>query len=291
MTTALAYLLICLASVLFGCQFVFQQKYSKNEGTSVTGAFRFAFFVAAMQIIVVFLLPGNINGLGIKTAAIAALSSVNTILNSYFAVKVFEKADMTLFSIFEMLGGMALPFAAGLLFFREDATVFKFLGFALITAALILETGKASKITKQALFYYLGLFATNGMSGVYAKINQSFEDGASANGFMLMSAVWTVIFCGLALLFTKFIKKQGVSFANTKSAFLAIVPYVVIATLGNFLLLTALETLPASVQYPMSTGGTIVVSAVISLIQKEKLKPRNCIAVCVAVISAIVIAL
>lgn len=289
----LAYSFIVLASVMFGTQFVFQQKYSSSEGTTVNGAMRFSLFSAIFQIPLMLLMSvkGGLEGFTLAAAAVCAVNAVNNILNSYFCVKVFESADMTLFSIFMMLGGMTLPFIAGMVFFDEAPTVPKFIGFALIAAALVLETGKASPVKGKTMIYYIGLFVTNGMSGVYAKLNQSLESGASTNAYILMTACGTIIICSAALLVNGIIRKQSIAFGSTKTALLAIAPYIVIATLGNFLLLTALETLPASVQYPMSTGGTIVVSAVITLLQKQKLKVRNYIAVAIAVASAIIIAL
>jgi len=293
-STPIAYCLITLASVMFGMQFIFQQKYSREEGTSVNGALRFSLFGAFFQIPLVLLMSlviGGLKGFNLATMGICTLMAFNNILNAYFCVKVFESADMTLFSIFEMLGGMTLPFIAGMVFFHEAATLPKFIGFALIALSLVLETGKASPVKGKAVFYYAGLFISNGMAGVYSKLNQSLENGAEVSAYIIMYASATIVICSVALLFNKSVRKQNISFANSKTALFAIAPYIVVATLGSFFLLTALETLPASVQYPMSTGGTIVVSAIISTIQREKLKPRNYIAAAIAVASAIIIAL
>ena len=292
MSTALAYGFICMASVMFGTQFIFQQRYSKKEGTTVNGAMRFSFFVSLFQIPFLFILPADEPiSFTLPAAAICLVSSVNSILNAYFCVKVFERADMTLFSIFEMLGGMTLPFIGGMLFFGEPPTAPKFIGFALIALSLFLETGKFSRIDKRSLFYYFSLFITNGLSGVFAKWNQTLENGVSGNSFIMISSIWTLIICGVCLLVQKFAMKKSIGFTSPKNAFISIIPYVVIATLGSVFLLTALEVLPASVQYPMSTGGTIVVSVIISTIRREKLKVQNYIAAVIAVISAVVIAL
>lgn len=292
-TVPVAYLLTALAAVMFGTQFIFQQKYSNTEGTTVNGALRFSLFCSFFQIPLVLLISitGGLEGFTLAAATICVINAFNSILNAYFCVKVFESADMTLFSIFMMLGGMTLPFIAGMVFFNEDPTLPKFIGFALIALALVLETGKASPVRGKTVIYYLGLFVTNGLSGVYAKLNQSIENSASTNAYIIMTAAATIVICSAALLFKKTVKKESISFGSTKTALLAIIPYIIIATLGNFLSLTGLRALDASVQYPISTGGTIVVSAVVTLLQKEKLKPRNYIAVAISVAAAIIIAM
>lgn len=288
---AFAYFLICSASVLFGCQFIFQQKYQQCEGTSVCASMRMSLIASALQILLLFIMPGGLDGFTPQASGIAAISAINNIFNVYFIVKVFECADMALFSIFEMLGGMTLPFAAGILFFDEAITLHKTIGFFLIAFSLVIETGKFSKTSFKSVLYYAGLFITNGLSGVFAKFNQSLENGASANAFLMMTSAFTVVLCMIALAYQKLVCKKDIKPKSTKKTFLCIVPYIIIATLGSVCLLSALETLPASVQYPISTGGTIVVSVIISTIRKEHPAIRSYIAAVIAVASAIIIAL
>jgi len=51
--------------------------------------------------------------------------------------------------------------------------------------------------------------------------------------------------------------------------------YSAFNSIGNLLLLIALTKLPASVQYPIVTGGTIVFATVIDLLRKEKVSKRE----------------
>ena len=67
--------------------------------------------------------------------------------------------------------------------------------------------------------------------------------------------------------------------------------YAVFATTGNLLMLLAILHLPATVQYPIVTGGVIVLSAVADLIRKERVTPRTWVAVAVAFVASVVIAL
>ena len=53
-------------------------------------------------------------------------------------------------------------------------------------------------------------------------------------------------------------------------------------SVANMLLLIALLKLPASVQYPMVTGGVIVFSTVIELVRKSKLTKKEIAAALIA---------
>ena len=59
--------------------------------------------------------------------------------------------------------------------------------------------------------------------------------------------------------------------------------------LGNIILMVSLLYLPASLQFPFSTGAAVVFAAVITLLQGKKMPIREIIAVFVALVSTIFI--
>ena len=73
------------------------------------------------------------------------------------------------------------------------------------------------------------------------------------------------------------IKKQGVHIVKKAIAFAFCGG--ILGRVANFLLLLALAVLPASTQYPMVTGGVMVVSTVISLIIGQKPSKREVLSV------------
>jgi multidrug transporter EmrE-like cation transporter len=63
------------------------------------------------------------------------------------------------------------------------------------------------------------------------------------------------------------------------------------AYMGNFLHLTVAEKVPASVQFPLVSGGVIVLSAIVSrLIFKEKIRKIEWVSVVGALVSTILFA-
>lgn len=67
--------------------------------------------------------------------------------------------------------------------------------------------------------------------------------------------------------------------------------YSVVNGIGNLLLLIALLYVPASVQYPVVTGGTIVISTLISLIKRDKITKKELMAAGIAFVATCFMAL
>ena len=66
--------------------------------------------------------------------------------------------------------------------------------------------------------------------------------------------------------------------------------YGVFNGIGNWLLLISLVHLPASVQYPLVTGGVMVFSTIISMIRKEKLTKTDYIAAVISFAASVLMA-
>jgi hypothetical protein len=220
----------------------------------------------------------------------ATVYAVSSMAMSYYSLKAFAVANLSVYSVFSMLGGMILPFFLGVLFFDEgDKLVFKIICCALIVVAVLLNV-KSGKQDKKALFYYFAVFVLNGMSGVISKLHQSSSlSPVDSSSFMLWSAVVTVVLSAAWLL----IAYRQIPLIKGKNIFF-VTGYGVFNGLGNLFLLIALSGengLPASVQYPLVTGGVMVCSTIISTIRKEKLTVREYIATFIALLASIFIAL
>ena len=220
----------------------------------------------------------------------ATIYAISSITMSYYSLKAFSVANLSVFSVFSMLGGMILPFFLGVLFFDEgDNLIFKIICCALIVVAVLLNI-KSGKQDKKALFYYFAVFVLNGMSGVISKLHQSSSlNPVDSTSFMLLSAAVTVVISAAWLL----IAYRGIPLIKGKSI-LFVTGYGVFNGLGNLFLLIALSGengLPASVQYPLVTGGVMVCSTIISTIRKEKLTVREYVATAIALLASVFIAL
>lgn len=302
-----AYIMIIASVVLFSSQFIFQRRYNSREGADMYATYLFSFLVAIVKILLVVVIYGAsknlLDGITVYGAAVALLSSVNGLLNAYFSANAFRYADMSLYSMFMMLGGMALPFVFGILRFGEPLSAAKIVCCVMIAAALLLETsGGGGK--RGAAKYYIGVFITNGLSGVFATYNQNprnyggfIPTGVPSETYLMLTGFWSLLLCGICLCI-KLAREKRKIMQEPKSSLPAAAAFGLVGSLGNLFILLALRTLDASVQYPMITGGTIVVSTLVSMIpvkwineKTAKLSARNYIAVAAAVIASVIIAL
>ncbi|MBQ7910399.1 MAG: hypothetical protein IJ363_06395 [Clostridia bacterium] len=286
----LYYTLVIISTVLFSLQFLFTQRFQETSGTGMKPTLVFSLYKSLVIIFMMLLISGFKIGFSWFSLLMATVYAVSSMAMSYYSLKAFAVANLSVYSVFSMLGGMILPFFLGVLFFDEgDKLVFKIICCALIVVAVLLNI-KSGKQDKKALFYYFAVFVLNGMSGVISKLHQSSPySPVDSTSFMLWSSVVTVVLSAAWLL----IAYRQIPLIKGKNIFF-VTGYGVFNGLGNLFLLIALSGesgLPASVQYPLVTGGVMVCSTIISTIRKEKLTVREYVATFIALLASIFIAL
>ena len=131
------------------------------------------------------------------------------------------------------------------------------------------------------------MFVLNGMAGVISKAFQSAPyEKCNAAVFSIWMAIVGAVISGVVLIF---MRKSIVK--PNKNAVLCTVGYGVLNKIANYLLLVALAVLPASVQYPFVTGGTMVVSTVISALCGQKPSKKEIFAVALSFAGIIILVL
>lgn len=281
----LYYGLVVVATILFSLQFLFNQKFQQSYGTGMQSSLVFSLYKSVVIVVVMACVAAFKLQFTWFSFLLAVVYSIVSVAMVYLSIKVFEEANLSVYSVFSMLGGMLLPFVVGVGFYNEKLSVFQVVCCALIVVAVLLNIKKGEK-KKHALFYYLMVFFLNGMAGVISKIHQDSNVAHvdSAN-FMILSSFVTIIISVVWLLIAykkaPLIKGKELLYSSF---------YGVFNGVGNWLLLISLIHLPASVQYPLVTGGVMVLSTVISAIGKEKLTTMDYISAGIAFVASICMA-
>lgn len=270
------YAVISAAVVMFGVQFFLNGEFQKHCGNTLRSALVLSLLSGAVGTVVLAAINRFRFEFTLFSLIIAVWMAVNTLAFTFCSLKAFGKINLSLYSVFSMLGGMTLPFVAGIAFFDEKATAGKIICIVLVAAALFLTVNRGEK--RGGVGWYVGIFVLNGMSGVISKIFQALPyEKTSDAGFSVISAAATVIISAVWLLLSRSEKiKLG------KAGVLTAVGSGILGRVGNFLLLIALSHLPASAQYPFVTGGVMIVSTVICFFTKEKPSRREVAAVAVS---------
>ena len=278
------YGLLILSSLLFATQFLFNQQFRSLRGDGIDSTIIFAGFFNGISFLIMLILNKLHFEINWFSLLIAAIYSAVILGYQYAGLKSFATANLSVFSIFAMLGGMLLPFAYGVIFCKEDFTLAKAVCIVLIGVATAMSFEK-SKTKGNNFKYYISVFILNGAVGVLSKIHQSNAALAvDSRSFMATVNACVFIFCiAFQLIKNKKIAKVSVKELGSISG------YAACSGIGNMLALIALTSLPASVQFPITTGGVMVFSTLISLIRKEKPSARTLVATAIAFVSTVLI--
>lgn len=285
------YGIILIAVVLFGSGFALQDQYRKRRGSGLKISMESATIGAFAGLIV--LLAFNKFSLHFTWFSIlmAVWSALNGIAFTFCTFKALDYINLSLFSVFAMLGGMVLPFFQGIFFYSEVFSLAKIVCVVFIVASLLCTVEKGEK--KRGIFFYIGIFVLNGMSGVISKLfTASKFPKTSALEYSTWIAIATIIFAGLIWIILSVSaqqknQKESLNVTLTSKKTLAI-SYLLGATCGainrvaNLLLVFALMFVDSSVQYPMVTGGTIIISTIISFFGDKKPSKKEIISVVLA---------
>ena len=258
--------LICFATFLFSVQFVFNDVYQRGEGANVVTAMLFSGLTGIAGIIMLVLTNGDAFQYSLFSMLLAFLSAAKNVLSAYLSIMVLSRANLSVYSLYSMLGGMLLPFGYAILFCGEPLTWQKCVCTVLVMGALLLGLrGKDSAPEEKRqqgspLPWYLGVFVMNGLSGVFSTIHQrAGEIAVSASAYSLMERAWGLLIVVVVLLVCRS-RGQAIRLQKPLRSIGSTVGFGVITTLANLILLIALLHVDASIQYPIVTGGVIVLS-------------------------------
>ena len=280
------YGMITAAVAMFSVQFLFKNIYRNARGSGTRATLEFSALSSSAGMAALFIM----NGMRIEFTAfslfIAVLSAVNSMGFTFCSLKALGKINLSLYSVFSMLGGMVLPFAAGILFFNESLSAGKIVCLLFITAALCVTIQKDE--CRSGAGYYAGVFILNGMSGVLSKIFQAapFEK-TSATGYSVLSAASTVVIaCALMPFFRDSVKKR-----SSGAIIVGTMGNGILGCAANLLLLISLSHLPASAQYPFVTGGVMIMSTALCFFTPKKPRARELISVALAFVGMLALVL
>lgn len=277
------YFMLAVATVLFASQFLFNQRFEAENGASFGSSVVFSLYSSVAGFFILFVLNGFQLQFSSFSLLMAVIHGATSFLYNIASVKSLHSVNLSAYSIFAMLGGMLLPFLYGILFGGEPLTPLKLLCCLCMATALLFTVDYKEKAGNK--LWYFAVFVLNGLFGVISTIHQGNTTAVDSFSFLMLSRIAVLIFT------LPFCFKEAKSFKKSvaKSLFWS-AGFALFSGVGNLLVLLALKHLPASVQYPIITGGTMAVSLIISVLRKEKNNLRTVLATAVAFVSTVLIA-
>lgn len=277
---------------MFGANFICKDLYRRERGSSVVISLQYTLISCSVSLLVFLAMNGFKFECTWFLLVMGLIGAVSSFLFSLCSFKSLGIINLSLYSLFSMLGGMVLPFLQGILFFGEPVTVANLICFILIVGALIITVEKGEN-KKGGTIYYIGVFVLNGVSGVIAKIVSvvPVEKGADpAANYSIISGFLSLLISGLLLLY--FTEKYPEKLPKmTFRSNMICGASGVINRVANYILIIALAFVPSSVQYPMVTGGVMIVSTLACFLLKNKPSRREIISVAVAFVALVILVL
>ena len=287
------YALIMLSTLMFGANFICTDVYRRERGSSVVISLQYTLISCAASLLLFIAMNGFRFDCTPFLFVMSLLSALNGFGFTFCSFKSLGVINLSLYSLFSMLGGMMLPFLQGIIFFGEAVTVANLICFVLIVAALVITVERGGERKRGGTVYYIGVFVLNGMSGVLAKILNAapFDKGANpAVSYSVLSGFISLTVSGLLLLYFTDKSSERSPKMSLKSNIVCGASGV-INRVANYVLVIALAFVPASVQYPMVTGGVIIFSTLACFVMKNRPSKREIISVAVAFAALVILVL
>lgn len=287
------YILIFLAALGTGLNFAVTKVYQLKQGNSIQSGVIFNSLVGLVGSLIYFVVGGFKIEFTIFSVVLALLFTLFCGLYTIIGFKIMSIGSMAIYTIFLMLGGMILPYFYGLFFLGEKITVLKVVALLLMIIAIILQNDGEKKKGK-ALFYILCVcvFVLNGLVSVVSKVHQSYPqfETVSDNAFVLIKNLMRFLMFGAMI---PFVREKGIRiFAISPKMYIVIAASALFSSVAYYLQLVCASYLPATIQFPVMSGGTIIFTALLGLICfKEKISLRQAFCLTLCTVSTIIFVL
>lgn len=267
------YLILLAASVLLAGDFAIQKIYQQKSGTGILAGLTFNTVVGLVTAVLFFVLGGfsvNITPYGLL---MAGSMSVCVFVYTIIGFRILRDGNMALYTLFLMTGGMVVPFLFGIAFLEEQTTFLKIVGVLLILAAVIMSNLKIEKSAKTQLLLCVAVLFLNGACSVLSKLGQ-MDVGygvIEVYDFVCITGIVKFVICGVAIAVLHMTNKKE----NEKKVPIPVFPIIVLSAIvgsvSYMFQLMGAANLPASVLFPMVSGGSIIFSTLTGVIFfKEK---------------------
>ena len=273
------YLSVLLSVLLLAVSFIVTKLYQLKVDDTTKGVLNLGIASGFCSIIILICTSGFSISFTWYSVINALLRSACCLGYSVIGYKIMREANMALYMLFLMSGGMLLPTIWGWLFLGEEPKTLHILGTVLILVSVIIDNLGIHRPSGKVLLMCSAVFVLNGFVSVFSKLHQSTTQFPTVPtlDYAFLSSLSSL----LLNVFSRITLSAEDKNAGTKKySFLIPLGFAifssVIGVISNYLQLEGAKALPASMLYPMITGGNIAFTGILAFIFfKEKLSARG----------------
>lgn len=280
------YLMIVLSLILLSGDFAVNKLYQKRYGTSLETGLKFNPLMGLFTAVVFFAINKfkfEFSAFSLLMAGIVALSVMSY---NILGFRVLKSAGMAFYTLFLMCGGMIVPYVWGVLFLQERLSLLHLVGLIMIISAMVLTANDKKLPDKQILALCVIIFFLNGISSVAGKLHQIEKTYfcISEIEFVIAIGIAKFVISATAYMVVRLFQKNKKADKRNDCRFVWGGFLIVLSTLLNglayILQLNGAKNFPATVLYPLITGGTIIFSSVTGIVFfKERVSKRLIISI------------
>ena len=282
------FLLFAVVAGVF-LQNVFQKQYNlKTQGTK-NASFVYNFIMAATSCVLMIIVALFGFDFHLETLYYALIFSVCYSLAVIFLFLSIKSGPLSLSSLFNSFS-LLIPTLYGMIFLKESLSVCGIIGLicVFISIVMINTYQKGEKLSFKWLVYVILAFLGNGVCTTVQKVHQINFPGMYQVEFMVFAMITVTVIMGVILIFRhpveiKPVLKSGGIYASLTGGLNGMV---------NLLMLVLAASLPATILYPIVSGGGIALTFIVALIfYREKLSAVQYIGYFAGVASVILLSL
>jgi len=278
--------LIVIFQTFQGCM---AKEYNKRSNECTMMFAGITVFFAMIVFVISFLVTNGLDfNFSVDTlwyAILFALTYGGATVGSIYAVKTGSLSLTSLLTSFSLL----IPTFYGIFVLDEETSAYLYIGLVLLCASLILvnfngkEDSGNQKITFKWLIYVIISFLGNGICTITQKMQQINQNGMYKNEFMIVALL--IVFVGVMII-------SLITEKNHKSCFKPALITGGARGLGNgivnLLVISLAITMPASVLFPVVSGGGIALTAILAMtLYKERLSLQQILAMIFGIASVV----
>lgn len=291
------YLLLGLSCLCGGVRLGFNKTYVNKYGSNLKSALWFLFLCCGFFFCMMLAIQRTLS-FSLFSVILALIFAVINVGCTVFGFATLAIGNVSTYNLVLMLGGMLVPFLYGVTIGGEHFTAPKTICMVLITIALAvgLERKKGAQSSRKAWLYYALLFTLNGLACIVLSVHQATPTpfGAVAvdtTSFTMLYMLFTSLLAFSAFLIIRF--KNGKE-AERKPVGLGValaMGYGCFYGLGNLISAFCLLHIETSAQFPILTGGSVILAGIVGLFFKEKITVRFLIAAALVLVGTILLLL